>query len=111
VYRRACSTRRTGRACRRCRARSRPTEILDAHEAGADLVKVFPSDALGPAFIKGVLAPMPFLRLMPTGGVTPDNVGEWLRAARTRWAWARRSSTPSSWPPATSPRSPTAHAA
>jgi 2-dehydro-3-deoxyphosphogluconate aldolase/(4S)-4-hydroxy-2-oxoglutarate aldolase len=43
-------------------------------------VKVFPSDALGPAFIKGVLAPMPFLRLMPTGGVTPDNAGEWLRA-------------------------------
>jgi 2-dehydro-3-deoxyphosphogluconate aldolase/(4S)-4-hydroxy-2-oxoglutarate aldolase len=57
-----------------------PTEILHAHEAGADLVKVFPSDALGPSFIKGVLAPMPFLRLMPTGGVTPDNVGEWLRA-------------------------------
>jgi 2-dehydro-3-deoxyphosphogluconate aldolase/(4S)-4-hydroxy-2-oxoglutarate aldolase len=57
-----------------------PTEILDAHEAGADLVKVFPSDALGPAFIRGVLAPMPFLRLMPTGGVTPDNVGDWLRA-------------------------------
>jgi 2-dehydro-3-deoxyphosphogluconate aldolase/(4S)-4-hydroxy-2-oxoglutarate aldolase len=57
-----------------------PTEILHAHEAGADLVKVFPADSLGPSFIKGVLGPMPFLRLMPTGGVTPDNVGEWLRA-------------------------------
>jgi 2-dehydro-3-deoxyphosphogluconate aldolase/(4S)-4-hydroxy-2-oxoglutarate aldolase len=57
-----------------------PTEILTAHDAGADLVKVFPADSLGPAFIKGVLAPMPFLRLMPTGGVTPDNAGEWLRA-------------------------------
>jgi 2-dehydro-3-deoxyphosphogluconate aldolase/(4S)-4-hydroxy-2-oxoglutarate aldolase len=57
-----------------------PTEILRAHEAGADLVKVFPSDALGPAFIKGVLAPMPFLRLVPTGGVTPDNAGSWIRA-------------------------------
>jgi 2-dehydro-3-deoxyphosphogluconate aldolase / (4S)-4-hydroxy-2-oxoglutarate aldolase len=57
-----------------------PTEILRAHQAGAEVVKVFPSDALGPAFIKGVLAPMPFLRLMPTGGVTPENVGEWLRA-------------------------------
>jgi 2-dehydro-3-deoxyphosphogluconate aldolase/(4S)-4-hydroxy-2-oxoglutarate aldolase len=57
-----------------------PTEILDAHEAGADVVKVFPADALGPSFIKGVLGPMPFLRLMPTGGVTPDNVGTWLRA-------------------------------
>jgi 2-dehydro-3-deoxyphosphogluconate aldolase / (4S)-4-hydroxy-2-oxoglutarate aldolase len=57
-----------------------PTEILRAHEAGADLVKVFPSDALGPSFIKGVLAPMPFLRLVPTGGVTPENAGGWIRA-------------------------------
>ncbi|HEX2209860.1 MAG TPA: bifunctional 4-hydroxy-2-oxoglutarate aldolase/2-dehydro-3-deoxy-phosphogluconate aldolase [Longimicrobium sp.] len=57
-----------------------PTEILRAHEAGADMVKVFPSDALGPAFIKGVLAPMPFLRLCPTGGVTPQNAGTWIKA-------------------------------
>ena len=57
-----------------------PTEILDAHEAGADIVKITPAEVLGPAFIKGVLAPMPFLRVMPTGGVTTENVGEWLRA-------------------------------
>jgi 2-dehydro-3-deoxyphosphogluconate aldolase/(4S)-4-hydroxy-2-oxoglutarate aldolase len=57
-----------------------PTEILAAHRAGADAVKVFPSDALGPAFIRGVLGPMPFLRLVPTGGVTPGNAGDWLRA-------------------------------
>ena len=57
-----------------------PTEALRAHQMGADVVKVFPSEVLGPAFIKGVLAPMPFLKLMPTGGVTPDNVGDWLRA-------------------------------
>jgi 2-dehydro-3-deoxyphosphogluconate aldolase/(4S)-4-hydroxy-2-oxoglutarate aldolase len=57
-----------------------PTEILRAHRAGADAVKVFPSDALGPAFIRGVLGPMPFLNLVPTGGVTPANVGDWLRA-------------------------------
>lgn len=57
-----------------------PTEILTAHEAGADVVKLFPADTLGPAFVKGVLGPMPFLRLMPTGGVTPANVGEWLKA-------------------------------
>ncbi|HEX2778114.1 MAG TPA: hypothetical protein VHM30_01370, partial [Gemmatimonadaceae bacterium] len=54
--------------------------ILAAHEAGADVVKVTPAEVLGPAFIKGVLAPIPFLKLMPTGGVTPDNVGDWLRA-------------------------------
>lgn len=57
-----------------------PTEILAAHEAGADVVKVFPADALGPAFIRAVLAPMPFLRLMPTGGVTPENVAQWFAA-------------------------------
>jgi 2-dehydro-3-deoxyphosphogluconate aldolase/(4S)-4-hydroxy-2-oxoglutarate aldolase len=57
-----------------------PTEILHAHRAGADVVKVFPAEVFGPAFIRGVLAPMPFLRLMPTGGVTPENVGDWIRA-------------------------------
>ena len=57
-----------------------PTELLAAHDAGADLVKLFPADSLGPAYVKAVLAPMPFLRLVPTGGVTPDNAGAWLRA-------------------------------
>ena len=57
-----------------------PTEILAAHEAGADVVKVFPAGSLGPGFIKGVLAPMPHLKLMPTGGVSLDNATEWLRA-------------------------------
>lgn len=57
-----------------------PTEIQAAHEAGADIVKVFPAECVGTAFFKAVLAPMPHLRLMPTGGVTPENAGEWLRA-------------------------------
>ncbi len=57
-----------------------PSEIIRAHHAGADLIKVFPADTLGPAFIKSVLAPMPFLELMPTGGVTPENVGLWIAA-------------------------------
>ena len=57
-----------------------PTEMLAAHRAGADAVKVFPSDALGPAYIRGVLGPMPFLHLVPTGGITPQNLGDWLRA-------------------------------
>jgi 2-dehydro-3-deoxyphosphogluconate aldolase/(4S)-4-hydroxy-2-oxoglutarate aldolase len=57
-----------------------PTEILAAHECGADIVKVFPATALGPQFIKDVRAPLPQVKLMPTGGVTPDNAGEWIRA-------------------------------
>ncbi len=57
-----------------------PTEILDAHDAGADIIKVFPATALGPQYIKDVRAPLPQVKLMPTGGVTPDNAGDWIRA-------------------------------
>lgn len=57
-----------------------PTEILDAWDAGADIVKVFPSTALGPTFIKDVRAPLPQLKLMPTGGVSIENAADWLRA-------------------------------
>jgi 2-dehydro-3-deoxyphosphogluconate aldolase / (4S)-4-hydroxy-2-oxoglutarate aldolase len=57
-----------------------PTEILDAHEYGADVVKVFPATALGPSYIKDIRAPLPQVRLMPTGGVTLDNAGDWIRA-------------------------------
>ena len=57
-----------------------PTEILAAHECGADIVKVFPATALGPQFIKDVRAPLPQVKLMPTGGVTLDNAGDWIRA-------------------------------
>ena len=57
-----------------------PTEILTAHEAGADIVKIFPATMLGPQFIRDVRAPLPQLKLMPTGGVTLDNAGDWVRA-------------------------------
>ena len=57
-----------------------PTELLEAHEAGAELVKVFPAQLGGPKFIKDVLAPMPFLRLVPTGGVSPENARDYLAA-------------------------------
>ncbi|HEX7072289.1 MAG TPA: bifunctional 4-hydroxy-2-oxoglutarate aldolase/2-dehydro-3-deoxy-phosphogluconate aldolase [Rhodothermales bacterium] len=57
-----------------------PTEIYEAHAAGADMVKVFPADVVGMPFFKAVLAPMPFLRLIPTGGVSLTNAGDWLRA-------------------------------
>lgn len=57
-----------------------PTEIQTAYEAGADVIKVFPADVLGMKFFKGILAPMPHLKLMPTGGVNLTNAGEWLNA-------------------------------
>jgi 2-dehydro-3-deoxyphosphogluconate aldolase/(4S)-4-hydroxy-2-oxoglutarate aldolase len=57
-----------------------PTEIFDAWKAGADVVKVFPATALGPTFFKDIRAPLPQLKLMPTGGVSIENAGEWIRA-------------------------------
>ena len=57
-----------------------PTEILAAHECGADIVKVFPATMLGPQFLRDVRAPLPQVKLMPTGGVTIDNAGDWIRA-------------------------------
>ncbi len=57
-----------------------PTEIQAATEAGADVVKVFPADVLGMPFFKAVKAPMPHLRIMPTGGVSLTNAGDWIRA-------------------------------
>ena len=57
-----------------------PTEIQGAYEAGADFVKIFPAKMFGPAYISAVKAPLPHLRLMPTGGITCDNVDQWLKA-------------------------------
>lgn len=57
-----------------------PTEILAAWEAGADVVKVFPADVLGPAFFKAVRAPLPQVRLMPTGGVDLTTAAAFLQA-------------------------------
>lgn len=57
-----------------------PTEILDAWDAGADIVKVFPATALGPGFFKDMRGPLPQVKLMPTGGVTLTNAGDWIRA-------------------------------
>ncbi len=57
-----------------------PTEILTAWEAGADVVKVFPADVLGPVFFKAMRGPLPQVRLMPTGGVDLNTAGDFLRA-------------------------------
>lgn len=57
-----------------------PTEILTAWEAGADVVKIFPATALGPAFVKDVQGPLPQIKLCPTGGVTVENAGEFIAA-------------------------------
>ena len=57
-----------------------PTEAHAAHEAGSDFVKLFPADGLGPRFIKNLLAPLPHLRFVPTGGITIENATEFLNA-------------------------------
>jgi len=57
-----------------------PTEILAAWDAGADVVKVFPATALGPAYFKDLRGPLPHVKLMPTGGVSLENASDWIRA-------------------------------
>ncbi|MBN1588042.1 MAG: bifunctional 4-hydroxy-2-oxoglutarate aldolase/2-dehydro-3-deoxy-phosphogluconate aldolase [Pirellulales bacterium] len=57
-----------------------PTEVLTAWQAGADVVKVFPSEVTGPAHIKAIHGPLPQIPLMPTGGVNVKTAGEFLRA-------------------------------
>jgi 2-dehydro-3-deoxyphosphogluconate aldolase/(4S)-4-hydroxy-2-oxoglutarate aldolase len=57
-----------------------PTEILTAWQAGAGLVKIFPATPLGPGYIKDLLAPLPQLKLVPTGGVNLENTGDYIRA-------------------------------
>ena len=57
-----------------------PTEILSAWSCGADTVKVFPATTLGPGYIRDLLAPLPQLKLTPTGGIDLKNVAEWIKA-------------------------------
>lgn len=59
-----------------------PTEIIHAHQWGADLVKIFPAEVLGPAFIKALKAPCPWVKVMPSGGVTleEENLRQWFAA-------------------------------
>jgi 2-dehydro-3-deoxyphosphogluconate aldolase/(4S)-4-hydroxy-2-oxoglutarate aldolase len=57
-----------------------PTEALTAHESGADFIKLFPAEIGGPEYVKTLLAPLPMLQIIPTGGVTPETAPAFLRA-------------------------------
>lgn len=57
-----------------------PSEVMAAIEYGADVVKIFPASLGGPAFLKALRGPFPDVALMPTGGVTPDNLDDWFAA-------------------------------
>jgi 2-dehydro-3-deoxyphosphogluconate aldolase/(4S)-4-hydroxy-2-oxoglutarate aldolase len=77
--------RETARLCNRYQIPYMPgastvTEVIECMECGADIVKVFPGETLGPAFVKAVRGPLPQAALMPTGGVSLENVGEWIQA-------------------------------
>jgi 2-dehydro-3-deoxyphosphogluconate aldolase/(4S)-4-hydroxy-2-oxoglutarate aldolase len=61
-----------------------PTEMLRAHRAGAQLCKLFPAPAGGPAWLRSVMGPMPFLKVVPTNGIDLDNMEQWFAAG----AWA-----------------------
>lgn len=55
-------------------------EAVDVMEAGADIIKIFPGELFGPKIISAIKGPLPHARMMPTGGVSVDNVGEWIKA-------------------------------
>lgn len=57
-----------------------PTEVSRAHELGADIVKVFPASTVGPDYFSALQGPMPHVKLMPTGGVSLANAGQWIQA-------------------------------
>ncbi|MCU1635062.1 MAG: 2-dehydro-3-deoxyphosphogluconate aldolase [Cryobacterium sp.] len=57
-----------------------PSEVMAAQEYGTDVVKIFPASLGGPAFLRSLRGPFPDVPLMPTGGVTPENMGEWFQA-------------------------------
>lgn len=57
-----------------------PTEVLTAWEAGADIVKIFPSDLTGPSYLKALAGPLPQVRMMPTGGVNLQTAADFLKA-------------------------------
>jgi 2-dehydro-3-deoxyphosphogluconate aldolase/(4S)-4-hydroxy-2-oxoglutarate aldolase len=64
-----------------CAGAMTPTEIVDAYEQGSDIVKIFPAGQLGgPAYVKAVREPLPFIPLMPTGGVNLENMLDYFRA-------------------------------
>jgi len=55
-------------------------EVVEAMEAGADIVKIFPGELFGPKIIKAIKGPIPYAKMMPTGGVDLNNVQEWIKA-------------------------------
>lgn len=55
-------------------------EAVMAMQAGADILKIFPADLFGPKIIKDIKGPLPYAKMMPTGGVTAENAGEWIKA-------------------------------
>lgn len=64
------------------------SEAIAAMEAGTDILKLFPGDLFGPAFIKDIKGPLPYARIMPTGGVSVDNVADWSKPVP--WPLARQ---------------------
>ncbi len=75
----------TVKTCNRYRVPCMPgamtiKEVVAAMEAGADIVKIFPGDLFGPKIIKDIKGPIPYAKMMPTGGVDVDNVDQWIKA-------------------------------
>ncbi len=83
-----------------------PTEAQTAHELGADFIKIFPADGLGPKYIQAIRGPLPHLKIVPTGGVDFNTAGDFIRAGCVAVAAAAPSSARTSSKTATGPSLP-----
>lgn len=57
-----------------------PAEMLEAYKYGVDIIKLFPGSLTGPSYVKAIHGPYPHFQIMPTGGVSLDNLEEWFKA-------------------------------
>ena len=85
-----------------------PTEIMQAWDLGADVVKIFPANQFGPGYIKAVKAPLPQVRIAPVGGVSADNIADFMRAGASCAGIGSTWSTASASPTRIGPPSPPA---
>jgi len=80
-----CLNAQTVKLCQRYRVPVMPgamtiREAVEVMESGADIIKIYPGELFGPKIIRAILGPLPHARMMPTGGVNLENVGEWIKA-------------------------------
>lgn len=74
-----------------------PTEVLQSYSLGSDIVKIFPGSVGGPGYLKALRGPFPHIPMMPTGGVSLSNIGEWFAAGGVAIGAGSEHCAPKTW--------------